>query len=218
MLNAGESKHARDALRLEIGTEIEVFDDAGRVARGVIIELSPSVQVRVQSRAVSQINPVELTIAAAVPKGERADWMIEKLSELGVARFVPLATDRSVVLPEGRNKRERWLRIANESAKQSRRAGVIKIDQLTPLDRIVGGDSIYLSTQPDARPLLDAIAGKSNLTLVVGPEGGWSDREMARFTEAKCASAKLTTTILRVETAAIAAAAAVMIASASNPP
>ena len=132
-LDQAGSRHARDVLRLAVGTEVEVFDDAGAVARGEIETLEPLVTVRVDSIDAGGDggNAPEITVAAAVPKGDRADWMVEKLSELGVSRFVPLATARSVVLPEGRNKRERWSRIASESAKQSRRRGVMRIEELT---------------------------------------------------------------------------------------
>src|SRR6185295_16110244 len=121
----------RDVLRLSTGAELELFDDAGRVARGEIVATEPLVRVRVGEVGTVRHSTRAVTIASAVPKGERADWMIEKLSELGCERFVPLATARSVVLPEGKNKRERWIRIATESAKQSRRAGVMRIDELT---------------------------------------------------------------------------------------
>src|SRR5687767_15989799 len=89
--------------------------------------------VRVGSVDEAGPRGLDWTIAAAVPKGDRADWMVEKLSELGVEEFIPLASARSVVLPEGRNKRERWVRIATEAAKQSRRGGVMRVGELTPV-------------------------------------------------------------------------------------
>lgn len=219
-LDAGESRHLRDALRLETGTEIEVFDDAGNVARGTIRQLSPEVVVEIRAIDASAEDGFELTVAAAVPKGERADWMVEKLSELGCAAFIPLASERSVVLPEGKNKRERWMRIATESAKQCRRRGVMRIAELAKLDAVLksGGKIISLSTENSARPIasvLSVLSSKS-LTLLIGPEGGWSDAEMTKFAASTVVGVKLTDTILRVETAAIAAAAVVMTLRASN--
>jgi 16S rRNA (uracil1498-N3)-methyltransferase len=215
-LDPNGSKHARDVLRLEEGDEVEIFDDAGNVATGAIVALTPSVVVRVESITPSPVNVFELTIAAAVPKGERADWMIEKLSELGVARFIPLATERSVVLPEGRNKRDRWIRIATESAKQSRRAGVMQIDELTEIKAFVtraASPCFYLA------PLANQIiAAAKPATLLIGPEGGWTDAEIHLFEQSNIAPLRLTQTILRIETAAIAAAAVVLTSNSPHRP
>jgi len=220
-LDQAGSRHARDVLRLEIGGEVEVFDDAGAAARGMIVALEPLVSVQVDAIDDERdANVTEITVAAAVPKGDRADWMVEKLSELGVACFIPLAAARSVVLPEGRNKRERWQRIATESAKQSRRPGVMRIEELTKVDvatrQAAGTRAIVLSTEADARPILEALAdAPPRITLFIGPEGGWTDEELGLFARHGVAAVKLTDTILRVETAALVAAA--ICAVASNP-
>src|SRR5205823_5762281 len=132
-LDATQSHHARDVLRLSDGAVVELFDNAGAVARGQIVAVDPHVVVRVESIANGVDPSLEIVVASAVPKGERADWMIEKLSELGVSKFTPLATARSVVHPRGTGKMQRWRRIAVESAKQSRRAGVMRIDELMDL-------------------------------------------------------------------------------------
>src|SRR5690349_22937888 len=112
-----EAHHARDVLRLQSGETVEVFDDAGRTASAVLV-FSDDDQVAVRIEQFQQPpTGFRWTVAAAIPKGERADWMVEKLSELGTARFIPLIAERSVVVPEGRNKQQRWARIATESAK-----------------------------------------------------------------------------------------------------
>ena len=228
-LDPRQSHHLRDVLRLAAGEEVELFDDAGNIARGVVREVGDAVVVD-----VDQVHPAEagsamqLTIAAAVPKGERADWMVEKLSELGVGRFVPIVSERSVVVPQGKNKLQRWQRLATESAKQSRRGGVMRTDDVTPLAKLLaaiasGKDSQsaaadgtgasqawYLSPAADATPIHRALAerrGAGELTLLIGPEGGWSEREIESFEQAGLLAVRLTGTILRIETAAIAAAA-----------
>ena len=218
-LDQAGSRHARDVLRLVSGTEVEVFDDAGDVARGVIAELEPVVVVQVDAiDAVGDANVIDITVAAAVPKGDRADWMVEKLSELGVSRFIPLATARSVVLPEGKNKRQRWARIATESAKQSRRRGVMRIEELTKLadamTQAAGGRAVVLSTDSNAKPVLDALAGPPDrVILFIGPEGGWTDDELRLFEQHDVTPVKLTDTVLRVETAALVAASAIAVSS-----
>ena len=221
-LAPGAGRHLRDVLRLAEGTPVELFDDAGATARGTIIALDPTVIVRVEQVASAKIADEQITIAAAVPKGERADWMIEKLSELGCHRFIPLATARSVVLPEGKNKRDRWIRIATESAKQSRRAGVMRIEPLMPLKQAIEAsqDSLagYLSTDPLADPIIDVLSDTGDMILFIGPEGGWTNEEVDMFEQLSVRALKLTSTILRVETAAVAAAtiAAVIAAAAAS--
>lgn len=204
------SHHAKKVLRLKVGDEVELFDDGGEVGQGVIQDLSSNlVIVRVDSKAHASGVGIEVQIASAIPKASRADWMIEKLSELGVSRFTPLATERSVVLPEGSGKRDRWNRLAEEAARQSGRAGVMKIDLLTRLDQVVdGGVGIYCSTEQPSRPLREVI-GRMQMTpvrLVIGPEGGWTDKELRLLQARDWQPASLGTTILRVETAALVAA------------
>lgn len=221
-LPPGEAHHVRDVLRLESGEELELFDNSGQTALATIDQIdSTGVFVIVDEREMKLPAPtgVSITIASAVPKGDRADWMIEKLSELGVSRFIPLITARSVVLPVGKNKRERWQRIAKESAKQSRRAGVMLIDELTALkDAIesVGPIGCFLSTESDAEPIARSIDGKSTIALFVGPEGGWTSNELDTMRAAGMRGLRLTTTVLRVETAAIAAATIASVLGLAN--
>jgi 16S rRNA (uracil1498-N3)-methyltransferase len=221
-LDERQARHAVDVLRLASGTNVEVFDDAGHVGTGeLVIEDEGDVWVKVQAlddlAAAARRPQISLTIASAVPKGERADWMIEKLSELGVAEFVPLAATRSVVLPEGKNKRERWMRIPSESAKQSRRTGVMRVGELTPVGAVIervqscADTSVgwHFSTANDAQPacqLAQKLRSGQSVVALIGPEGGWTDAETAQFVAAGLIAARLTPTVLRVETAAIAAA------------
>jgi 16S rRNA (uracil1498-N3)-methyltransferase len=217
-LDPAQARHARDVLRLKAGDEVELFDDAGIVAIGTLLFPNPK-DVTARVECIEQAHAstgLKLTVASAVPKGERADWMIEKLSELGVAVFVPLSTQRSVVKPEGNNKRERWARIATESAKQSRRLGVMRVEELHPVEAFLGRmlPALYLSTSPDATPIQDLILNEGiarELAILIGPEGGWTDAEIEAFRATGMQGVKLTTTILRIETAAVAGAALVMV-------
>jgi 16S rRNA (uracil1498-N3)-methyltransferase len=211
-LDLDEAHHVRDVLRLEAGSPLELFDDAGNIAAGIIRHVNVA-NVVVDVEAIQSVVLSEariLTVAAAVPKGDRADWMVEKLTELGVARFIPLATERSVVLPAGKNKIERWERIAIEASKQSRRAGVMSISALTPLHEVVTETKgIFLSTADNAIPISQT-AGSHETNLLIGPEGGWSDGEIQKMLAAGWIGSGLTATILRVETAAVVAAGVVM--------
>ena len=213
-LPPAEAHHARDVLRLKAGTTVELFDDAGTSAAATIVRTSPAgVTVRVDALRQASPPAFRWIVAAAVPKAARADWMVEKLSELGADAFIPLAAARSVVLPEGDGKRDRWQRLAAESAKQSRRNGVMRVLPLTPVaDAITQAETgWYLSTSPGATPIGKLVGPpvSGKLTLFIGPEGGWTVAEIGRFEEAGLTAAALTATILRVETAAVAAAAVV---------
>jgi 16S rRNA (uracil1498-N3)-methyltransferase len=216
-LDIAEAHHIRDVLRLTEGTSLELFDDDGQLATGLLVMVNSSaVRVEIHAIEVALNQELKLTVAAAIPKGDRADWMIEKLTELGVDRFIPLAAERSVVLPGGRNKIERWGRIALEAAKQSRRAGMMKIAELTPLHRLVSElppDSArwFLSTTDDATPIRQKLNPvPKNLALLIGPEGGWTQEEMRGFGDAGLEGVGLTKTVLRLETAAVAAASVVL--------
>jgi 16S rRNA (uracil1498-N3)-methyltransferase len=198
-------------LRLPDGSEVEIFDSQGRTALGkLLFTEAGGVAVKVEhiaERAGS--SGVRVVVASAIPKGERADWMIEKLSELGVAHFIPLAAERSVTLPKGTTKFDRWGRIATEAAKQSRRKGVMSIAKLTSLDALLSDSqpAYVLSSTAGAIPITEALSdSRDTILLVVGPEGGWTEQESERFACTGHQQVALTETILRTETAAIAAA------------
>ncbi len=213
-LSAEESHHLRDVLRVDVGDTVELFDARGRVARGTIAVLAPTVIVTVEAIA-ERAGGRRITVASAVPKGDRADWMIEKLSEIGVSEFVPLRSARSVVHPEGAGKLDRWRRIAVEAAKQSHRAGVLSIQPLATLDGLLKTTdpttAIYFSTTATT-PLRSTLDTRHS-TLLVGPEGGWTDDEEAVMRAAGLTSASLGPTILRIETAAVLSAGLLMLLS-----
>jgi 16S rRNA (uracil1498-N3)-methyltransferase len=216
-LDERQSHHLRHVLRLPDGEPVEVFDNAGRQAAAVLrYEPAGRVTLRIDAAIRAAVEgALQITIASAVPKGNRADWMIEKLGELGVSEFVPLVTVRSVVVPEGRNKLQRWERIATEAAKQSRREGVMRIASPMPLEQAV--DLLqgierrwHLSPSPEAAPAWEALRAAGEwpaCALLIGPEGGWTDAEQAWLASAGVAPLRLGRTILRIETAAVAAAA-----------
>ena len=195
-------------LRIEVGDTVEAFDSEGRSAIGTIDRLEPTVVLRIDT-IVEPPSGNTLIVASAVPKGERADWLVEKLSEIGVGRWIPLRTARSVVHPEG-EKTKRWDRIAIEAAKQSRRAGIIAIDPLTDLfsllDRSDATTSFVLSTRKDAAGICDALVNRTPAMLLIGPEGGWADAEEDELRTRGLTPVSLGPTILRIETAAVVAA------------
>ena len=154
-----ETHHLRDVLRLGDGAAVEVFDDTGRVARAILRFAGQSAIAHVETFTELSESQRQLIIASAMPKGNRADWMIEKLSELGVHGFVPLVTRRSVVLAEGKNKLERFRRIATEAAKQSHRSGVLQIDAVQSLEAVLQDKDIN-NTRSTAPPTQRETSGR----------------------------------------------------------
>jgi 16S rRNA (uracil1498-N3)-methyltransferase len=192
VLSPEESRHAVRALRLAPGDRVTVFD-ANETWSGEIESTEGKVSVRLLEKLAAPALP-RVVVAAAAPKGERLDWMVEKLAELGVAEFVPVRFDRSVAEP-GEGKRKRLEKIAVAAAKQSG-APVMKISPQRPVDQLPA-DALLAS--PGATERLQPGGG----FVVVGPEGGLSPGEEARFTR----RFSLGPTILRIETAAVVAAA-----------
>lgn len=213
----------RDVLRLQTGEKIRVFDNSGNQAQADIIQCNAAgVVVRIESISVAQTSNGRLGIASAIPKAGRADWMVEKLVEIGVDEWIPLHCRRSVVLPQGQNKFARWRRLAVEAAKQSQRSAAMEIGEIiTPGDLLADRPMFtwYLSPR-QAKLILDAIKPVplgAEVLLLIGPEGGWAEEEIAAFTAAGILPVKLTDTILRVETAALAAAAVLRCRAATVP-
>jgi 16S rRNA (uracil1498-N3)-methyltransferase len=213
IISKQEAHHLRDVLRLRDGATVQVFDDGGRVGTATLRFDGQAVIAQVQSMVEVSNSKCQIVVASAMPKGNRADWMIEKLSELGVHTFIPLISERSVVLAEGKNKLERWRRIATEAAKQSHRSGVMHVEAVQPLAAVIQsavtqGSCWQLSTDAAATPIINLHPSMNKaLTIFIGPEGDWSEDETAQFQKAEIPAVSLGKTILRIETAAVAAAA-----------
>jgi 16S rRNA (uracil1498-N3)-methyltransferase len=148
-----------------------------------------------------------------VPKGDRFDWLVEKATELGVDRLIPLVTERSVVDPRSA-KLDRLRRVVIEACKQSRRDWLMELEAPTPWRSVIGQaePSIKLIAHPDFPGM--AVSGL-NLTgrsaiLAIGPEGGFSDAEVDTARSLGWRPVGLGSTILRVETAALAGCSVLM--------
>jgi 16S rRNA (uracil1498-N3)-methyltransferase len=166
---------------------------------------------------------VHLTLITAVPKGERAEWLIEQASQLGVSAVQWLESDRSVDKPrEGGGKMEKWRRLAIESAKQCHRTYLMEIrdaarlESLLPAALVAGTKILWLDPDPASQPATKLLAASSHthITALIGPEGGWSPAEHVLLNDAQgkgqVQRVHLTPTVLRIETACAAIAAIVM--------
>ena len=213
-LTGDEARHLVRVRRVGIGEEVELFDGRGTVYRAQVtaIEKDRAVLAIQEVIETDHLLRVSLTLASAVPKGERFDWLVEKATELGVARLIPLETERSVVAP-GPSKLDRLRRSIIESSKQCRRNRLMELANPMRWDSLVGqeqqGCRLLAHPGSPATPWSELRGGTGPVLVAVGPEGGFSDREVARGVEARWRTVGLGSTILRVETAAIAAASIV---------
>jgi 16S rRNA (uracil1498-N3)-methyltransferase len=151
-----------------------------------------------------------ITLALAVFKFDRMEWAIEKCTELGVARVIPVIAQRteSHLAMAAAKRAERWRRIARESSEQSRRAGAPEICDPMKLKELLGVSAalrIVLSESQPGLALKDALIPAEDVILALGPEGGWTDAESKLFQDRGWTPASLGQTVLRAETAAIAA-------------
>ncbi len=214
-LEGDEARHLIRVRRVEVGAEVELFDGRGAAFRAKVVELG-------RDRASLEILGVvgngrglgmPLTLATAVPKGERFDWLVEKATELGVSRLIPIIAARSSVDPRT-SKLDRLRRVIVEASKQCRRDLLMDLDPPTPWTAMVGRDtsSTRLIAHPGGPALLTPglIRATRPVVVAIGPEGGFDDDEMGRALEAGWLAVGLGETILRVETAAIAACSTVM--------
>ena len=208
-LTDAEARHATAVRRLGQGDAVTALDPAGRTAGAELSHGPGGWGVRLTSAPLDPPDRPRLAVYAAVPKGARADWMAEKLCELGVARWTPLLTRRSAVSP-GANKVQRWRRLAAEAAKQSGSPPTAIDDPTSLADALAGCGSspTVLTTERDAPPFAAAESAW------VGPEGGWDDAELAAFDAVGARYATLGESVLRVETAALAAAVVARVRSA----
>lgn len=204
-LDPEEQRHMK-AQRLRTEEKVSVFNGKGLVVIGI---LDAEGHVRLLEAHEVPKSEFSLIMAVAVPKGERADWMLQKLTELRVSTIIPLKAERSVVLPR-EAKQERWQRILIEACKQSKQAWLPELRPLSTIERALQATAdLKLVLDPQGKPLRDALQNLPKSVLAfIGPEGGFTDEEKTMLQQAGCMPVSLGKSILRIETAAIAFAAA----------
>jgi 16S rRNA (uracil1498-N3)-methyltransferase len=208
--------HLTRVLRARVGQEFDISSE-GRIRHGRIIHISDD---RVEFELGAEIPAAvfaDLTLLLAIFKFDRMEWAIEKCTELGVNRIVPVIARRTGAhLAAAAAKRaERWRRIAREASEQSRRASLPEITAPAKFRDAVAtcsGLRIVLSESEADVQLCDAVTSdpSGEITLAIGPEGGWTEDELQSFQRSGWISVSLGPAILRAETAAIAATAIVL--------
>lgn len=221
-LDADESHHLLHVLRAEDGRAVEITDGAGHLMTGVLVEREGKlarIEVQTVVEAQEEVAPPRLTVACAVVKGKRFEFLVEKAVELGAHRIVPLKCERGVIDPRD-GKVERWRGLVAGALKQSDRCWLPEITPLmtpaavvttaegpcffgaVPLD----GERALSATTAALRAAHRRAAGEtapSSLTILVGPEGDWSPEELSSLRQTATAI-DLGPHVLRSETAALA--------------
>jgi 16S rRNA (uracil1498-N3)-methyltransferase len=214
-LDAVAAKHLLTVLRLKPGAEFVLFDGSG-FEYGAVLELADKKQALVKILKVHGPvveSPLHVTLVQGVSRGERMDYTVQKAVELGVTAIVPVLTGRSVVkLDEAgaEKKRGHWQAVATSACEQSGRVRVPDVALPEPLSNYLGKQrehGLRLLLDPMAESGLDGFGrpADAKVSLLVGPEGGLSDQEIALAGQAGFKGMRLGPRILRTETAALVA-------------
>jgi 16S rRNA (uracil1498-N3)-methyltransferase len=207
-----EAHHLAIVCRVRPGDAVCLFNGDGREypARVTAVQRRTVAVEVLEATAPERELPFSLAVACPLPKGDRAQFLLEKLTEIGVTSFVPLSTERSVVHPR-ETRMEKLQRYIVEASKQCGRNVLMRLEPVAHWeDYCCRGDlpKRKLLAHPGGRPLRDLQrASETGVVIAVGPEGGFSDAEVAASQTAGWTSVSLGPRILRVETAALVLAA-----------
>ncbi len=218
LVTGDEAHHLTRVLRVEPGERYEISDNESVYLAEVETARKAEVSFVVIEKLRGREPGLETELYAALIRFERLEWMLEKATELGLSRFHAFPAERSEKGLEmaARKRLPRWERVAREASEQSRRTVLPRIceplDDLPLLARNLT-TGFLLDELPDAPPILSAVPKERGLEdrvgILVGPEGGWTERERIRLAAAGWTRVSLGTQVLRAETAAIAALAIV---------
>lgn len=219
VLDGAEGRHAATVKRLTVGELITLSDGAGLRCDAEITRVTPnSLDARVLSVLVEPRPRPWLTVVQALAKGERDERAVEMMTEVGVDAIVPWQASRSIARWDSARAGkhvERWRTTAREAAKQSRRSWIPQISDVEKTAEVAGRlrapSVVGVVLHEDAtRPLTELRTDVDELVLIVGPEGGVSDDELAVFADAGAKPYRLGPTVLRTSTAGTVAAAVLL--------
>lgn len=222
-LDAKEASHAVKSRRLRIGQKVRLFNGLGLVALGAL-SLVERRTVMVELDSFEQLEPParRVSIAVAIPKGDRQKVMVDILTQLGVFEIIPVRCRYSETKFND-NTAEKWQRVSIEACKQSQNPWLPKIASEQDLDQLLGsqdnsehsqaisgqskhGQRNLIVANADGDCLFSLAPGNSDVTVLVGPEGGFSEQEFLKLRQFSVPSMRIGPYILRTEAAAISAA------------
>lgn len=215
-ITGADAHYVRNVLRLQAGDRLELLDGTGQVHEAEIVSLTKElVTVKVVRSSPSDREPVvKVTLAQALPKGSKMDFVVEKSVELGVNRIIPVLTERTI----GRSaKTERWRKLAKEAAEQAGRAIIPEVSESTNFASVLKLKERFdlallpweLEKNISLRSALQA-SKPSSIIVLIGPEGGFSQAEVEQARAMGWQTVTLGKRILRTETAGLAVLANIM--------
>lgn len=215
VLDGSEGHHAANVQRLRVGEELILGDGRGGTAAGVVKAVGKaSLEILINNRGYQEQLEPRLTVAQGIAKGDRGELAVQAMTEVGVDEILPWAAGRSVVQwrgDRGARSREKWVMTAREAAKQSRRAwlpmvgGSPDISSKALAKRLSTTTSFVLHEEAATRLSAVELPASGELIVVVGPEGGIEEREVAMFVDAGAVPVRLGDSVLRTSTAGVAA-------------
>ncbi len=213
-----DAGHMVKVLRLKPGDKIVVFDGTGFDYDAEIVAISPDrATVSIAKKYPSRLeSPAKITVAQALLKGKKMDTLIRQMTELGIARWIPFMAERSIPNPDQKrrvDRQERWETIVKESLKQSRRGEFTQVGPIIAYQEMLKlGQSHQIKVvfwENATEPLENVIhaypADSRRICIVLGPEGGFTDKEIEAARSMGFQAASLGSRILRAETAALSA-------------
>lgn len=217
VLTGDEAHHAAASRRLHEGDTLWLFDGCGGLARTKLLRVAErgrTLELRIEERRTEPPPRPAIHLACALPKGDRQNVLLDMATQLGMTRFTPLTCERGVVKP-GANSMARWKKICLEACKQCRRLHLPVIETTSTArdvaERAAAVNSSVWLAHPAAQAVTVSTAvnqGANDVTILVGPEGGFTEEEIGQAVAAGAKLLALGTTILRIETAAVALVAA----------
>lgn len=209
------AEHLTRVLRLADGAAVTCFNGDGYDYAATLRTRGKATVIELGERGPAPPeSPLAITLVQSVARGEKMDFILQKATELGVARIVPVVSERTEVrLDEDRadKRRVHWQRVVESACEQCGRARIPPVDAATSLARYAEAaqreSGAKLVLHPEGGPRLGELEAVDAITVAVGPEGGWSDRDLSMFATAGFERLALGPRILRTETAGIAAIA-----------
>jgi 16S rRNA (uracil1498-N3)-methyltransferase len=208
-IDGPEAHHLINVMRATRECQVELFDGAGVACDARVEQLDRSRAVLSVSnvREVDRELPFDLTLATAIPKGDRQRWLVEKSVELGVRRLAPIRAERSAFDPASVSPGERFERAAIEASKQCGRNTLMELEVACDWEKFVASyqnksSAVRIMADPSGDPFPSELGSAERVALAVGPEGGWTEAELALARKGGWQIVSLGPRILRTETAA----------------
>ena len=211
-LNSDNSHHLNKVLRFPVGKNITVFNGDGFDYKALVQDAKKTTSLKIISKARNNSeSTLDLTLAQGIAKGEKMDFLIQKAVELGVTRIIPMKLERCVVRlrdEKVQKKIDHWQKIANHACEQSGRSVIVSVSDPVSLAGLLeekGHNGFVLHHRAEIG--LSQVQETSNATILIGPEGGLTEKEVSDSEFAGYQSVHIGKRVLRTETASLAAIA-----------